>query len=322
MTTGEFEERWKTLCYNRLQAQGAEVVSPNKLKSRRIAFGKSGKGRHGAFCFADSYHVKTCRNGKGIEVYVERTDGGISPFRCELRSEFESDDHGTVIRGELKRNLLKEIELKELIGAKFAVDPSFLILVNREKIQLLQLKSLASSPVQVGDLGTVTIHRVDSEVQDRTVQLRGIAWWVNGRAVGTPSWEGLDGEGAYLDGRTSLARRYSFIVEADLLNKDVKEDWTEFRASPRSNAVRAAVHKFVLQSLNEIQASTRRERKRAALSENRAILKDLPRASQNAVAEFVQHVQETCPTLSERDLFRTAEIFGNALAPGMISSRS
>jgi hypothetical protein len=178
---------------------------------------------------------------------------------------------------------------------------------------LLNLKHLATTKIFVEPYGEITIHRIDSEVQDRTMQLRGITWWVQRRVVGNPSWEGLDGEGAYLDGRTTLAKRFSFVVEADILKEgttDVKTDWSGFHASRRFNLVRDAVHKFVVASLNEIQASSRKERKTAALAETKSILKELSTISKNAVGTFIDQIQEKCPTLSERDLFRTAEIFG------------
>ena len=310
MTKAEFEKRWKTLCYNRLQEQGAFVQSPNKAASkRRVAFGRSGKGRHGAFCFADVYHVETWRDGALLEVRVERTDGGQTPFLCVVERESEKTGHGTQIRADVSKNLLPDAEVRDLIGSKFAVDPTFEILVNREAIKLLELKGLVTTEIPVEGFGNVTVHRIDSEIQDRTSQLRGITWWVNKRTVGGSSWEGLDGEGAYLDGRTSLAKRYSFVVEADILKKQVKDDWTDFRASPAFHSVKDAVRKNVVATLNEIQASGRKERKKAALAQTRSVLKELTPLSQNAVATFVEQVQEKCPTLSERDLFRTVDIY-------------
>ena len=310
MTKAEFEKRWKTLCYNRLQEQGTFVQSPNKVASkRRVAFGRSGKGRHGAFCFADVYHVETWRDGTFLEVRVERTDGGQTPFLCVVEREGDRTGHGTQIRADVQKNLLRDTEVRELIGSKFAVDPTFEILVNREAIKLLQLKGLVTTEIPVNDIGNIIVHRIDSEIQDRTSQLRGITWWVNKRTVGNSSWEGLDGEGAYLDGRTSIAKRYSFVVEADILKKQVKDDWTGFRASSAFHSVRDAVHKHVVAALNEIQASSRKERKKAALAQTRTALKELTPLSQNAVVMFVEQVQEKCPTLSERDLFRTVEIY-------------
>jgi hypothetical protein len=69
------------------------------------------------------------------------------------------------------------------------------------------------------------------------------------------------------------------------------------------------VHKYVVATLNDIQASSRKDRKKAALAQTRTVLKELTALSQIAVATFIEQVQEKCPTLSERDLFRTAEIY-------------
>ena len=309
MTRVEFEKRWKTLCYNRLSEQGSGVTSPNRAVRNRRAFGRSGKGRHGAFCFAETYEVESSKAGSHFRMRVERTDGGVAPFRCVLNLESTGEDHGTEIRTVVTKNLISSPDVRELLGSKFAVDPSFQIFLNGDPVQLLELEGLHTAKVIVPEIGPVGIHRLDSELQDRTSQLRGITWWVNKRMVGSPSWEGLDGEGAYLDGRTSLAKRYSFIIEADILEKQVKADWTGFRAGARFNAVRDAVHREVVAALNEIQSASRKERKRAALAQTRENLRDLPVIAQNTVAAFVEQVQEKCPTLSERDLFRTADIF-------------
>jgi hypothetical protein len=54
MTKAEFERRWRTLCYDREAEQGNEVLFPKGVKGiKRTAFGRSGKGRHAPFCFAD-----------------------------------------------------------------------------------------------------------------------------------------------------------------------------------------------------------------------------------------------------------------------------
>jgi hypothetical protein len=310
MTRPEFEHRWKTLCYKRPQEQGAFADNPNKISGKpRPAFGKSGKGRHAAFCFANTYFVTTWKDSSLIEVRVEKETHGEAPFRCHIEREEHKAGHGTELRAELAKGLLAEAEVKELIGAKFAVDPLFSILVNGDSVHLMNLRNLVTSPILVPAVGEIMIHQIDSDVQDRTVQLRGITWWVNRRTVGNPSWEGLDGEGAYLDGRTSLAKRFSFVVEADALKDDVKADWSAFNAGLRFNNVRDAVHSHVVRCLNDIQASTKKERKRAALAQTRGILKELSHISRNSVARFVEQVQEKCPTLSERDLFRTAEVF-------------
>ena len=311
MTKDEFMNRWGTLSYNRSQEFGQEVIFPPKRKNvNRVAFGRSGKGRHAAFCFGDSYTVETCKDGIRTKWIVKMVDGGKEPFHWELMSEKKQDGQGTKISIIASRRILPQDELVELIGSKFLVDPSFIIKVNGQAVQLFGLKSLESTHIEVEPHGTVTIHRIDSEVQDRTTRLRGIAWQVNKRMVGNPSWEGLDGEGAYLDGRRNLAKRYSFIVVADIMKDAVKGDWTGFHANSKVNSVREAVHRHVVKSLNEIQASSRKERKKETIQRNRKILGELTTVSRHVVGEFINEVQEKCPTISERDLQRTVEIFG------------
>lgn len=264
MTKADFDVRWKTLSYDRQASQGRYAENPNSITGdKRVVFGRSGKGRHGAFCFADTYEVFTRKDGKGFVCRVERAGiAGPSPFNFTIQNDIDAEDHGTTIRADVLRNFVPEDELREIIGTKFSVIPSFQILLNRQPIQLLDIKHLQTTTVHVVGLGDVIVHQIDSESRDRTTQLRGICWWVKQRSVGNPSWDGLDGEGAYLDGRGSLSRRYSFIVEADILEQFRKPDWTGFFAGADVNAVRQAVHKHIIQTLNQLQSANRKERKK------------------------------------------------------------
>jgi hypothetical protein len=63
--------------------------------------------------------------------------------------------------------------------------------------------------------------------------------------------------------------------------------------------------------LQEIQghlAGSRKERKKAALENSRELLGELPTISKKAIGQFIDEVQENCPTLSERDLSRTVQV--------------
>jgi len=115
------------------------------------------------------------------------------------------------------RNLPTADFISELIGFKFAVDPSFVVTVNGKAVKLLSLSRLSTQQLEVDGQGAITVNRLDPIKQERTMRLKGIAWWVNRRMVGEPSWDGIDGPGQYLDGRTVEARRFSFVVEADIL---------------------------------------------------------------------------------------------------------
>ncbi|MBI2387041.1 MAG: ATP-binding protein [Elusimicrobia bacterium] len=308
MSREEFESRWRELCYNRLEAQGPDVqYPPGRGGKKRQAFGRNGKGRHAGFCFADSYIVESQKDGDSFRAQVSRQ--ADAPFVCEVQKVGKARGHGTVISAEANKNILPVATVIQTVGSKFAVDPSFQIQVNGSSVALVDLHRLATETVDVEGFGEIVLHRIDSEVQDRTSQLRGITWWVKGRMVGDPSWEGLDGEGNYLDGRTTLAKRFSFVVEADILKDSVKADWVAFRASPKVEAVREAVHTRIIHALNLVQAENRRERKRATLAQHRQLLGELSITSKRYVGQFIDELQEKCPTISEKDLARTVEIY-------------
>lgn len=310
MTRDEFARRWGTLSYSRVEEQGETVAfPPGTTKQSRTPFGRNGKGRFSPFCFADAYTVTTTKDGKCITAEVRLTHGGPKPFDTVFQSEVDSQNHGTTIVTNASRRLLPPETIADLIGSKFSVDPSFYVSLNGRAVSLQTLKGLQTDSFEVEGVGRITIHRIDAAVQDRTIKLRGITWWVNGRMVGESSWDGLDGECQYLDGRTAEAKRYSFVIEANGLAQEVKPDWTGFFVDNRFNMVRDQVHRFVIKALSELMCETKKIRKVAALSRSRAILRDLPAISKAAVGKFVDEVQERCPSLSPRDLAKTVEIF-------------
>jgi Histidine kinase-, DNA gyrase B-, and HSP90-like ATPase len=311
MTLEQFNRRWRTLSYNRLDEQGAKVEFPagTRGKRDRIAFGQNGKGRHGAFCFADEYWVETWRDGLWVLARVELTSGGEEPFHFRVEREEEREGHGTIVRAMVTRRLISPEEVEEALGSKFLVDPTFDIYLNGKKLELLDLEHLSSRIIAVPPYGEVTIHQIDATVRDRTTHLKGITWWVNRRMVGEPSWSGLTDSGAILDGRTAAAKTHSFVIEADILKEDVKHDWSGFHATKRSNEVKDVVLKHVTASLREVLAQARKEKKRAALEQNRDTVKELPRFSKLVVDEFVDEIQQQCPTMSEGDLSRAVGVF-------------
>lgn len=142
------------------------------------------------------------------------------------------------------------------------------------------------------------------------MRLKGIAWWVNRRMVGEPSWDGIDGPGQYLDGRTVEARRFSFVVEADILGGETKPDWTGFKETPKVAAVRKSVHAFITDQLRGLMANDRKTLKKSAIQQHRYLIQQLPPISQRQIGKFIDEVQERCPHVTPKDLSRTIEILG------------
>jgi hypothetical protein len=309
LTRQEFAYRWKKFNYDRIGEQGAIVKFPSDVKPvpRRLALGQSGKGRHASFCFSDKYTVTSKINGVQFVAEVALTAEGESPFVISYLSETKESGHGTTIAAIVDRHHLATDDLSQLIGSKFIVDPSFTVWLNGEPIRLTDLDGVQSFPMDV-DGTAFTIHFIDSSEHTRTIQLRGITWWVNRRMVGEPGWNRLDDDGAYLDGRTEQAKRFSFVIEADALKYAVKSDWSGFHADKLVNAVKEHAHEFILRTIRDKLSGTRRERKVAALTHSRALLGELPTLSKNLIAEFIDEVQDSCPTMSDRDLERTVKV--------------
>ena len=312
MTRDELESRWRTFSYDRTAEQGPYVQFPKGVQSqKRIAFGHNGKGRFSPFCFADEYQIETTKNGTVVCASVGKTDGGAMPFELRVTSVKKGDGHGTAITLNCANLMLADGQIRDLIGYKFAVDPSFEVLVNNQPVRLLSLKDrLSTRYLDVEGVGQVRLHRLDPQKQERTMRLKGIAWWVNNRMVGEPSWDGLDGEGQYLDGRSTEAKRFSFIVEADLLKSDTNADWSGFKPSPAVESVRKTVHKAVVEELRALVVDDRKASKKAAIAQHRTLMKQLPPLSQWQIGKFIDEAQEKCPSLNERELASTIEIWG------------
>ena len=154
-----------------------------------------------------------------------------------------------------------------------------------------------------GENEKVRILRLDSKKTGRISRHHGVAWWVNNRLVGEHSWKGF--EGAYLDGRTSEAKRYTFIVEADLLRDEVKTDWTGFKETERSERIIEIVNIHILESIKNLMQDIRSSTKKLVLLEHRSSIKQLTVLSKEQIGKFVDNVQMKCPTMTPKDLSNT-----------------
>jgi hypothetical protein len=312
MTRDEFVLRWRELSYNRREAQGEEVDFPigNKTSYRK-AFGRNGKGRHSMFCFNDKYYVKTWRDGQCNTFSVERSTGE-SPFKFDLLNTEDLDGHGTEIFTELHRHDLRLRAVRELIGSKFIADPAFKLFVNDELVVFTELEHLIETRViEIADFGRITIRVIDSQKTGRTSKQHGVAWWVYTRLVGEPSWKGFDDD-AFLDARSAEAKRYTFIVEAEMLTPaDVQDDWSSFRPTDNVGRVQSEVKKHVFDLLRDVMGDVHKSRKVTALTENINNLKGLSSASLNFVGQVVDDVQGKYPSFGERELNATVAVIAN-----------
>jgi len=309
MTHEEFKTRWYEFNYNRKDRQGAQVTFPDdNQKSNRTAFGRSGKGRHSMFCFSNQYQVETWREGTCNIYQVERTQGSANvPYTIKLISRKSKVGHGTRLSTELtKANWFEVLEVKDLIGSKFVVDPVFHIFVNSEQVMMENLSELKTESIKIEGIGIVKVSSIGSE-RGRTARQHGVAWWVNNRLVGEPSWQGFD-EQRYLDGRTTEAHRRTFIVQADFLIDEVMEDWSDFNKGIKFNATRDAVSKYITKELLYLFKDVHKENKIQVIQENSKILRTLTPTSRMQIGKYIDQIQERMPTIQQTILSNTVAV--------------
>ncbi|MGO8503176.1 ATP-binding protein [Rhizobium leguminosarum] len=315
MTEVQFQTRWKTLDYNRLRDEGTESVPPSDLSDLqpRTAYGRNGKGRHAAFRFGEAYRVRTWRDGTSVTFEVRR--GVTQPFTVErITVESQVDGHGTEISALNPRSMLMTPdEAREVVGTRFLADPNFTVTVNGTKVTFDDIPEAHRREVDVDVPGYGTAHLIviDTQKADKTTRQHGIAWRVNNRIVGTPGWVGFDQE-RLVDGRSSEAKRFIFIVRADFLAEDVLTDWSGFWPNREAwSATRAAVHAKIREHLSAFSADRRRETKETVRENLGRTVAQLTPMSRDRWNEFVDQVVDTCPSMNLDTVEQVAGVLAN-----------
>lgn len=255
MSESEFQNHWMRLRYNRLKEQGRKVIFPNGANGNRYAFGRNGVGRHGLFCFGSEYKVITSKDGKKLTLIV-KPNVSSQPFAVVEKSEESTTETGTRLEVMVTKNLPKIEKITEILSARFLHDPQFVITVNHVTLSLNDLIG-ENEPVEIDIEGTnihLTAYFIDTTKVGRKSIFQGIAFWQSGRLVGEPSWS--LGKNIVLDGRTSLAKRYTFVIKSNDLDEYIKEDWSGFKTSDDIEKVYKAVENFVNDSIESVSAST------------------------------------------------------------------
>ena len=255
MTEEEFQNHWMKLRYNRLKYQGKDVVFPAGVTGKRTAFGRNGVGRHGLFCFADEYKAITEKNGKKL-TFTVKVNVDHNPIAVTEKSEEESTSHGTRLEVKVEKNLPKADRIREIISARFLHDPQFEIEVNRARLDLDDLSG-GAEPADIDVEGTeihLKAYFIDTTKSGKKSVFQGIAFWQSNRLVGEPNW--ILGKNMILDGRTALAKRYTFIIKTDDMSELVKEDWSGFKKDASVDKVYEAVENYVDECLENVSTAT------------------------------------------------------------------
>lgn len=304
MTPAQFKKRWMTLRYDRLKHQGPNVEFPTGRYVRpRRAYGRNGVGRHGLLCFADEYEVQTWRDGD-LATFVVATGSGPSPFvlRCEALDKHNGS--GTRLSARVSRKLPDADEILTVLAARFVHDPEFEIRVNGVQRPFTEIEGRVSE--ETLDLGagrSATVIVIDSTRLNHSSVHQGIAFWVQRRLVGSPSW--AVGQVANFDGRTRFARRYKVIVDTQGYEADVEQDWTAFRATDAVRDLYRATAEHIGMVAQDLAAEVVEAASEDALTQNRSELATLGQGARLEVAEFTKVVAQAHPTISP-DFLATA----------------
>ena len=294
MNEDEFQNHWMKLRYNRLKNQGRYVVFPEGVTGKRTAFGRNGVGRHGLLCFADEYKVITRKDGKELTFQV-KANVEQNPIAATKEKEEASDIHGTRLEVYVDKNLPKVDKIREIISARFLHDPQFEIEVNHFTLNLDDLSG-GVEPTEIDVEGTeihLTAYFIDTTKSSRKSIYQGIAFWQSNRLVGEPNWS--LGKNIILDGRTALAKRYTFIIKTEDMAELVKEDWSGFKKDKKVEKVFEAVEMYVDDCLEAVSTATIQ-----AVTENldpavKKSLQDVNPLVRKEVEEVIKEIVVTTP---------------------------
>ncbi len=166
---------------------------------------------------------------------------------------------------------------------------------------------------EIDGIGPVRILIIDVQGTDKTTQQHGIAWQVHRRLVGECTWKG-SGQEHLVDGRRSMAKRYTFIVQADCLKeKDaVLPDWTGFYPNNKAyQTVFEEVRGRVKEHLLELTKANRASRLNEIKEANTHILRKMGLKSSDRWEKFIESVQEECPSITDDDLQKLSTVLAN-----------
>jgi hypothetical protein len=315
MTREEFKYIWRAMSYDRVTKYGTTVTPPPNVQGLpRPVFGRNGKGRFATFCFSNAYIITSKKNGEQFTYQVYRT-----PENPLVLDELEFidkgiKDHGTEIKGNgtIHHITFSEDQAREFLGGRFLANPSFRVHINGRRISFNDIADscLSSHEVDIKNIGKMEILHIDTLKADKTTKQHGIAWWVLNRAVGECKWRGSDFQ-RILDGRTSEAKRYTFIVQADFLNdaNAIKEDWSWFKDD---NEIWQTVHPIAQDKIKEIiyeNSRAERDAKRQSVIESIGpSVNTLPLMSKERVETFINEVVDNCPNFGEQEIVQLSSI--------------
>ena len=229
--------------------------------------------------------------------FIVGTESGPSPFVLRSETLGQHKGSGTRLAVQVARKLADAEEILTVLAARFVHDPEFEIHVNGAQRPFAEIQGKVSE--QTLDLGagrSATVIVIDSTRLNHSSVHQGIAFWVQRRLVGSPSWS--VGQVANFDGRTRFAKRYKVIVDTQGYESEVEQDWTAFRSNDIVRDLYQATAEQIGKVAQELAAEIVEATSEDALSQNRTELATLGQGARIEVAEFTKVVAQAHPTMS------------------------
>lgn len=307
MSEDEFNLRWRDMSYDRVKNQGSTIdVSVDGTVRKRQVFGKNGIGRFAAFCFSAQYQVQTSKGDLSHTFLISK--GRKQAIEIELLDRAEAQFSGTTVSvQQAPGSILPDETIRMELGRRFLIDPAFKVSVNGVYIDFEDIKDdgMEVRTLSIPELKTeITIRIIDSKRSDRTVRQHGVAWHVIGRLVGDCDWKDPE-QRSLVDGRRVEAKRFTFIVEADILNgtKAVKPDWSGFDESDETfKLINDRVQPIITGYLLDVTKEKRAETTKNVRSSFSRETKEMSPLRRERWTTFVEQVAAECPSLSENEL--------------------
>jgi hypothetical protein len=307
MSKDDFLFRWRTLAYDRIKHQGEFAEMPfERASQKRRAYGRNGIGRHGMLCFGDKYEVETWQNGHGCKFIITQGSGN-SALVIECVKEFKRAGHGTKLTARIDKHYPNISEISEILSVRFMYDPQFKLKINEKKLSLEHFSDVTKEEICIsGDL-KINITAISSQRTARHSMQHGVAFWVNKRLVGEPSW--TLNKRNLADGRTTIARQYTIIVETDDLLSDILEDWTDFKKTDRVESVYEKVEDFANRLFKDVNKDKNEETKQTIIKKFAEDIKTMNYSSKREVLQLVDEIVDESPELSRSYLEVTVAKF-------------
>lgn len=308
MSNDEFKNIWGELSYDRLKNTDGDFIEVFNDKGNRIhrkVYGKNGKGRHSPFAFSNKYEVKTIKDGEcSIFEISEDTENG---FLISEKQKYDTEEEkGTIISfkiNKIENNLPIEV-IKETIATRFLKDASFKIFLNNELIELEDISNENKEELTCTYKGEeIKIIKIKSNTNSHYMKFHGISWKFGNRIFSDNNWDNI------IDGRSTLAKKYNFIISAEFLSDSLNDTMTGFEDDSDVEEVKECIYNCIRNSLNKDLQIVKNEEKREIIKENFNSIKKLGVIDKKDIVDFINEVQDKCPNIKRDDLKATAEIF-------------